>query len=377
MFRLVGLLYLALLAALWAGQLAASRVDARINAYTPSGAEVSERAAELHASLRVADLHSDMLLWDRDHRARQTRGHTDMVRLAAGGVDLQVFSVVTASPEGQNFDANDIASGDRITTLALAQGWPLGAVTSMRDRALLQARRLRALERRGDLTIVRRAADLDADGLKGILLTEGAHPLEGDLANVDRLHAAGYRVLGLHHFFDNALGGSLHGRSGAGLTPFGRQVVARMDELGLVVDLAHSSDAVARDVLALSDRPVIVSHTGLVSACPRTGNRNLPDATLQEIAARGGLVGITFFEGAVCDISADGIADTILVALDRLGEDAVALGSDFDGSVATTLDSADYALITDALLRRDVDERIIAKVMGGNAHRFFRDNLPG
>ena len=376
MFRLVGILYLVLLAALGVGDVLASRVDARINAYSPSGATASERARALHAQIAVADLHSDMLLWDRDHRARQSRGHTDMARLRDGGVELQVFSVVTASPEGQNFDANDIASGDRITTLALAQGWPVGAVLSMRDRALLQARRLTALERRGDLTIVRHAGDMDAKGLKGILLTEGAHPLEGDLANIDVLHDAGYRVLGLHHFFDNALGGSMHGRSQAGLTPFGRDVLARMDALGLIVDLAHSSDAVARDVLSLSDRPVIVSHTGLVAACPSTGNRNLPDATMREIAARGGLIGVTFFKGAVCNISADGIADTIVAALAMLGEDAVALGSDFDGSVATTLDSADYALLTDALMRRGVDERVIAKVMGGNAHRFFAENLP-
>ena len=377
MFKIVTALFLLALAALGAAGLVTPGIDARLNPVVAGdAAEASARARALHDSLAVADLHSDMLLWDRNHRARQGRGQTDLARLREGGVALQVFSTVTASPKGQNFDANDIASGDRITTLALAQGWPLATLGSLRARAVLQAERLVALERAGELTILRSAADMDAPGLRGLLLTEGAHPLEGELANIDHLYAAGYRAMGLTHFFDNALGGSMHGRSQGGLTEFGQAAVDRMAERGILIDLAHASPAMARDVLDRVKGPVFVSHTGIAGACPGTENRNLSDATLQRIAGGGGIVGIAFFEGAICDISAGGVADTIVAAVALLGEHAVALGSDFDGTVATSFDASELVRLTDALLARGVSERVIRKVMGENVERFLRDTLP-
>ena len=121
---------------------------------------------------------------------------------------------------------------------------------------------------------------------------------------------------------------------------------------------------------------MFVSHTGIASACPGTENRNLSDATLQRIADGGGIVGVAFFEGAICDISAGGVADTIIAAVELLGEDAVALGSDFDGTVATSFDASELVRVTDALLARGVSEQVIAKVMGENVERFLRDTLP-
>src|SRR5690606_9614838 len=101
-------------------------------------------------------------------------------------------------------------------------------------------------------------------------------PLEGRLENIDRMYDAGFRIMGLTHFFDNEVGGSAHGLEKGGLTPFGRRVIGRLEEKKMLVDLAHASRALIDDVLNMAERPVLVSHTGVEGTCP--GPRNLTDA---------------------------------------------------------------------------------------------------
>jgi microsomal dipeptidase-like Zn-dependent dipeptidase len=359
---------------------APARIDADFNqviAHEPF--PVSDEAAALHATLRVADLHADTLLWMRDPLKRHTRGHTDVPRLSEGGFRLQVFSAVTKAPKNLNYDENK-GDTDNITLLAIAQRWPVQAWSSLAERALYQARRLtRAARQSPDaLRVVRSREDLsdalESDALAGVLATEGAHPLEGDIANLDRLYAAGYRVLGLQHFFDNELGGSLHGITGAGLTDFGRQAAIAAQEKNIIIDVAHSSEAVARDVLFMSSRPLIVSHTGVSGHCDSA--RNVSDALLKDIAAAGGLVGIGFWDGAVCEASLPSIAAAIVYAVDLLGAGHVALGSDFDGTVITPFDASEMAALTQALLDAGLDHETIRGVMGENQIRFFLENLP-
>ena len=182
--------------------------------------------------------------------------------------------------------------------------------------------------------------------------------------------------MGLQHFFDNELGGTMHGLSQAGLTDFGREAVLEMRRQGIIIDVAHSSKRVARDVLDLTPDPIFISHGGTIFHWPHTSNRNLPDDILKEIANRGGIIGIGYFNGVIWDISPDGIADAIIDAIDLLGEDAVSLGSDFDGTVTTSLDTSELAAITQALLDRGVNAKTIKKVMGENARRFLKENLP-
>lgn len=342
--------------------------------------KISKKAQTLHDTLTIADLHGDALLWRRNPEKRQSRGHIDLPRLRDGGVDIQIFSSVTKSPRGLNFDGNSANAPDDITLLSMAQLWPSRTWQSIYERAAFQAQRLQAIEKdkRNNLVIARTRKDLDQpDGvLIGVLATEGSHPLEGRVENVERLYNEGYRMMGLQHFFDNRLGGSLHGTKKGGLTPFGREAVKKMREMGIIIDVAHSSRAVVRDVLAMSNDPVIISHGGLASHCPRTANRNMPDNILREISRRGGLIGIGYFHGAICDISPAGIADTIIAAVKVMGPNAVALGSDFDGSVKTALDTSEIAAITQALLNRGMSEKTIRKVMGENAKRFLAENLP-
>lgn len=351
------------------------------------GWPVSPEAKALHERLVIGDLHADPLLWDRDLLKRGNRGHTDVPRLLEGNVAVQVFTTVTKSPRGQNYDQNSAEAPDNITPLFMGQLRPIRAWSSLKERALVQAQALRDMAARApeSLRLIRTSADLEAvlqaraEGrqvLGAILGSEGAHPLEGDLGNLDILYEAGFRILGLTHFFDNELGGSLHGEGGegSGLSAFGRQVVDAMIAKGMVVDLAHASPRMVEDVLAIEGVQPILSHTGIRSHCDSP--RNLDDALLQAIATRGGIVGVGFWSDVVCGGTPADIAGAITTAINLLGEDHVALGSDYDGSVDAPFDAAHLSALTQALLDAGLDEARIAKVMGGNMMRVLAETLP-
>ncbi len=350
---------------------------------------VSDAAQALHDTLLIGDWHADSLLWNRDLNREWQRGHVDVPRLLQGNVAVQVFTAVTRSPAGQNYEENTADAADNITPLVMAQLWPPRTWTSLLERALYQSERLHGFAEasNGALRVVTSAADLEAllvdraGGVQvvgGLLGIEGAHALEGDLASLDRLEAAGYRLVGLHHFFDNDLGGSLHGVGDQGLTVFGRAVVAEVAARGMVLDLAHSSEQVARDVVALTDIPLVVSHTGLRSACD--AHRNFPDDLMREIVANGadqggGVIGIGYWADVTCDDSPDGVARVIMAAIAALGVEHVSLGSDYDGSVTVGFDTSALAALTDALLRAGASEAEIRAVMGENLLRVLRARL--
>ncbi|MBO9412833.1 MULTISPECIES: membrane dipeptidase [unclassified Ruegeria] len=346
---------------------------------------VTDAAAALHETLIVGDLHADPLLWSRDLTERGTRGQVDIPRLIEGNVALQVFTAVTKSPAGQNYEANSADAFDNITLLAIGQLWPLRTWDSLMQRAVYQAEKLHQFEAAsgGKLKVVKSRSDLEdvlaarangQDVVGGILGIEGAHALEGDLTNLDALFDAGHRVFGLQHFFDNELGASLHGQANTGLTEFGRDVVAQLAEMPVVIDLAHSSPLVARDVIAMTDVPLIVSHGGLHGFC--AVKRNFPDDLMQEIAATGGVIGMGYWADVTCgDITPAGVAKMIKAAVDTVGEDHVSLGSDYDGSVETAFDTSELAALTSGLLSEGLTEAQIRKVMGENMVRVFRQQL--
>ncbi len=210
--------------------------------------------------------------------------------------------------------------------------------------------------------------------IAGVLSIEGLQALDGRLDIVDTLYAAGYRIMGLAHFFDNEVAGSAHGAAQGGLTPLGRQVVPRMESLGVLVDLAHASPRTVDDVLAIATRPVVVTHTGVKGTCP--GPRNLSDDQIRRIAATEGVIGIGYWDGAVCKIDPASIAQAIRYASRIAGIDHVALGSDFDGATQTSFDASDLVLVTDALLTAGFREDEIRRIMGGNVVRLFLQALP-
>lgn len=343
---------------------------------------VSDRAKTLHDSLFIADLHSDSLLWKRNLLKRSHTGHMDLPRLRDGNVALQVFSATTKSPAGQNYVSND-ADSDDITMLAVSSLWPIRTWSSIYERAVYQLEKLHKLAQSSRLIVIESKEDLQdlAERRKngdsvigGIYLIEGAHPLEGDLNKLDQLFDQGLRIIGLTHFFDNELGGSLHGRSGEGLNVFGRSVVCRANELGLIIDVAHASPQMVSDVLALSTSPVILSHGGVKGSCDSP--RNLSDSLMQDIAEKGGLIGIGYWDGAICEVTPRGVVKAIRYAIDLLGVNHVALGSDYDGATAVSFDASELAVLTEEMLQAGFTAQEIGQVMGENVRRFLMDNLP-
>jgi Zn-dependent dipeptidase, microsomal dipeptidase homolog len=344
----------------------------------------SERAKALHKTLIVADLHADTLMWDRDLLDRGDWGHVDLPRLVEGNVALQAFTVVTKTPRGMNIDSNS-GNTDNITLLALAERWPVTSWINLTERALYQARRLHEASARsnGKLMILRTGQDVtnfferrktDTEIVGGFLGLEGAHALEDDLNNLDRLFDAGFRMIGLAHFFDNEMAGSAHGVEKYGLTDKGRELVWRMEEKRVFIDLAHASPKTIDDVLRIAAQPVIVSHTGVKGTCDN--RRNLSDDQLKAIANNGGIVGIGFWDTAVCDRGAAAIAKAIRHAANIMGVDHVALGSDYDGAVEAPFDATGIVQITDALLREGFNEDEIRKIMGENVIRTLQLYLP-
>ena len=364
-------------------------VDSRLNTVRarPPYA-VGERARALHATLRVADLHDDLLLWPRDPLARSSRGSTDVPRLIEGNVAITVFSTVSRSPRGQNYLGNADES-DNITLLAAAErrpfdNWLWGRHLLARARWTSEKLRTAARESGGQLTFVASVSELDAalearsgkgKRLIGLLSVEGLQVLEGRLENIDSLFRYGVRMAGLAHFVDNDVAGSAHGIAKGGLTPLGIQVVPRLEAASIVIDLAHVSAAAVADVFRIVRRPLVVSHGGVAAVCP--GPRNWTDDQLRLLARNGGVIGIGFWETAVCDPTPGGIAKAIRHAVDIAGIDHVGLGSDWDGAIEAAFDATGLPMLTEALIAAGFTDDEIRKIMGENVIRILREGLPG
>ena len=126
--------------------------------------EVCEAAQKLHATLTIADWHSDNLLWDRNPLDRSSRGQVDVPRLIEGNFTLQVFDAVIKSPSGQNYAENSAETMDNITPLSMGNRWPMRTWTSLCERALYQSEILHKAEKNseGKLKIVKNKRDLNA-----------------------------------------------------------------------------------------------------------------------------------------------------------------------------------------------------------------------
>lgn len=346
---------------------------------------LGSEAKELYYSLPfVADLHCDALLWDRDLTKRVNYGHVDFPRMQEGNVALEAFTIVTKSPKGQNFTSNSADTFDMITLLNFLQGKGPNQWFSLYNRAEYQARKLHQYAKGFDdkFFVITSQKELqryielrktDKSLISGFLGIEGAHCLEEKLENVQQLYDEGIRMMAPTHFFDNKLGGSAHGISGKGLTEFGKSVIKEMNRLNMIVDLSHISPKMIDDILELSTKPVIVSHTGVKGT--KNSPRNLSDDHLKRIAANGGLIGIGFFKGAIQGEIVDIVA-AIKYVRDLVGIEHVALGSDFDGAATTPIDITGLPYIVQGLMDAGFTKLEIESVMGENVKRFLLTNLP-
>lgn len=332
----------------------------------------------------VADLHCDALLWNRNLLKEHTFGHVDFPRMQKGNMAFQVFTIVSKVPTSINIEQNDDRS-DQIGLLSFAQLQPIANWFSVKKRALYQAKALHDFAERseGKFRVIKSKTDLraflfdravDRTLSSGMLGLEGAHCLENDLTNLDVFYNAGIRYIGLAHFFDNEWAGSAHRMKKGGLTQKGIQLLRRMEEMGIALDLAHSSQKTIEDVFKHFKGAILVSHTGVRGLCDN--QRNLTDEQLIKIGERNGLVGVGLWETAVCGTDAASTAKTIKYVVEKIGVENVALGSDWDGAFEMHFDVTGTPLIVTELLKLGFSRDDIEKVMGGNIRDFFLRNLP-
>jgi membrane dipeptidase len=325
----------------------------------------SSEAHALHREYPPIDLHADTLMWSRwfgyDLHARHEpplwrsafAGHVDIPRLRDAAMGAQFFGLVS---------------------LPVAKGMhgPSRVVNEQID--LLVDAAARAPH---DLRVVRTASEIEACGREGVigalLGIEGAHALEGDLDQVEGFARRGVRYLGFLHFSANEAGHPAYGRGrkdAHGLTPFGFDLVRRCEEAGILVDLAHINRRGFLDACSVATKPPIVSHTGVLGAHHHW--RNVGDEQLRAIADKGGVVGVIFYPRYLGGDGLEGVVKHMKHILDVAGEDAPALGSDWDGMIIPTRELRDprgLPLLTDAMLRAGISPRIIGKVLRGNVMR--------
>ena len=364
----------------------------------------------LHHEAVVCDLHADTLQWlARGDSLLGHAGHVDLPRMRRGGLDLQFFSVWI----DPIYKPKEPGSPDRSFERAIE-------LLDAFDRAMR--------EHSGDIapaTSARQAREVLASGrVAAALGVEGGHAIESNLGKLEELYRRGVRYLGLtwnntHEWADAAKEETLHGTRHNGLTPFGEQVVRRMNELGMIVDLSHAAESTFWHVLRVSKAPVMASHSDAHALVPHF--RNLKDEQIRALAAHGGLIGINFYcafldtefmrvqmqaeeklkpqidaisaahpydyptqaqlerelmvrEMGHVPVPATRIADHVMHMVKLVGADHVALGSDFDGTSAVPDDLPDVShlpLVTRMLHDRGLTDGDIRKILGENVLRFY------
>ena len=333
----------------------------------------------------IFDGHNDSLTHEDHGKLVEGKpgGHLDFPRMRAGGVRAAVFAAFTPS-DGARHEVVDRDDG--------AVEWvPSPPVDQARAASVTNsvAGRLLALERAGAVRIAREIADIDRAAAEtdapptAVMHFEGAEAIETGLEALDAYYAAGLRSLGpvwsRPNYFANGVPFIFPSSpdTGPGLTEFGKGLVSRCAQLGILVDLAHMNEAGFWDTARLELGPLVVSHAGAhaVSSC----SRNLTDRQLDAIADSGGLIGIVFACPFVRPDFADDPATTPVSAIvqhvryvaDRTGIEHVAFGSDFDGAtVPDALGGVDgYPKLIDALREDGFSEPEIRAIAWDNWRR--------
>jgi len=368
--------------------------------------------AALHSRLFTIDTHIDTPTasfmrtgWDFGARHEYAADHSqcDLPRMETGGIDAMVFAVY--STQAARTPAGYAAVHEQALKV-LARAYEVFSQNARRCALALTA------------------ADgprLKAQGRRAIYLSiENSYSLGREVGHVKKFYDLGVRMLGLTHMLNNDLADSStdpRGTEWGGLSPFGREVVAECNRLGIVLDASHASDQALRDLLARSKSPVILSHSGCRAVCDHP--RNIGDDLLRALAARGGVIQINALPVAVVPAPEDGrtaalsamlmqLADSVLTpgvlaaagqewhrieatypnpratlddyvkhiehAVKVAGIYHVGIGCDFDGGggLAGLNDVSEYPNLTAALLDRGWSEGDLAQLWGGNTLRVMR-----
>ena len=301
-------------------------------------------------------------------------GRIDLPRARAGGMKGGFFAMfppplksATASPP-VGLDPN------LPPELAIAD-----ALASTNGMASIMFR----LDRAGALAVCRNGAELrsaiERDTLAAIFHIEGAEAIDTDFHSLDVLYAAGLRSIGITWSRANAFGTGVPFRFnvdpdiGPGLTDAGKELVRVCNAMGVMLDLSHLNAAGFRDVAAISRHPLVATHSNVFAICPHA--RNLVDWQLAAIRESGGMVGLNFATGFlrpdgrfVPETDLDIMVRHVDALVEALGEDGVALGSDFDGAMmpAAIGDVTGVQKLLQALLDKGYGETLVRKIAMGN-----------
>lgn len=368
---------------------------------------------KLHFNSVLVDTHNDVLsssvLEGKDISHRLSTGQSDLDRWKEGGVDVQFFSVwtdkVPRNKEGFFKDANQEI--DSLEIVVLRNPSRMTLATSFQD--------------------VKKG--LRQEKFVALIGVEGGHMIEDDLGKLDSLYQRGMRYMTLTwnnstSWATSAMDETLHADSlkHKGLTPFGKQVIRRMNELGILVDLSHTGEQTFYDAIATTSKPVLLSHSSVWNICPVF--RNVKDEQIKAVARNGGVICVNFYSGFLDSNfakkmdqlegtegkrikdslgqnydaaklnevwatyfsaqlepyrpSLSQLVDHIDYIVKLVGDDYVGIGSDYDGVSSVPLQMDDvtkYPLITQELLKRGYSARSIKKILGGNVMRVMKANM--
>lgn len=314
----------------------------------------------------IVDGHCDTL-WaanrdGRDWTQSSATGHADLERMISAGVNIQFFALFS--------DPNHRGPGYALKALEMIESFHSGIEKAAREHELT-------------LGIVRTRQDVDraAGGFWGLLSIEGGEVIDRSLDALFAFYRLGVRSMGLVWNHRNALAdGVMDGAAGGGLTPFGKEVVKAMWEIGMIVDVSHLSEAGFWDLVRISRGPIVASHSNARALCDHP--RNLTDDQIRAVAETGGVVGVNFYPGFLTSSGRAGIED-ILRHIEYIAEvggiGCVGLGSDFDGFETPPQGMEDIRNLPDLiplLRQRGYQDREIAAVMGENWARLLKTVLP-
>ncbi len=338
----------------------------------------------------IFDGHNDVLL--RLHRRAgadavtaflqgEDKGHLDLPKARKGGFAGGLFAIFVPPPKRKDRADGETPSQETSSEISSAASPPAVDVTEAQRVVFAMAALLYRIEResRGRVRVCRNVGDIEScladDVLAAVLHIEGAEAIDANFELLDVLYAAGLRSLGPVWSRPNVFGHGVPFRcpsspdTGPGLTDLGKALIGAYNALRILIDLSHLNERGFWDVAALSNAPLIATHSNAHAISPHS--RNLTDRQLAAIGESAGLVGVNF---ATSFLRADGRQDKdtpvdliiqhIEHMLEHVGEDGVGFGSDFDGAAipAELGDAAGLQILVRALRKRGFGKKLIEKL---------------
>lgn len=336
------------------------------------------QAADLHRDALVIDSHNDTAVALIRQGNRGLGGENDPGRRERAGAVAYLRQYIGGDPTIQLNIPHMRAGGIDAAFFAVdtTRAWGNHLLYALDAHGYLK----REIAAHGaDIDLARSAGDIlaarESGKLAALLAVENTAALERSIYALDALYELGVRTVTITHSARNEAADGCEVEGGGGLTGFGRQVIDRMNELGMLIDVSHLNERGFWDVLDRSTHPVIASHSCCHQLCPHP--RNLTDEQLRALGAAGGVVALTYVPFFI-DTQAPSLprlVDHIEHALEMAGVAGVGLGSDFDGGGDLLESASQVPQITDELVRRGIAVDTIRALLGGNTYRLLEKTI--